>query len=313
MSGTLLVTKELLGAFIAERKISSVGDIEVGNKISGIKPLGLAKLDDAAFCRFEGQEGLDYIESSKAGLIFIPESLKNNVVEKDRLLLPCKVPRLEMLRFISRFWSEADQGFNLTNNPSVHELAVIGSDVIIGPFSVIGAGVVVGQGSRIGANCHVENAVIGSNVKIASSVTIGGAGYGFEDDPVTGEHLDFPHIGGVKIGNDVSIGSSTCIDRGSIGDTVIGDESKIDNLVHIAHNVNIGKRCKIIALSIVGGSVDIGDDSWISPGSVIRDWRSIGKGALVGLGSVVTKDVEEGAVVIGNPAKPFQRTAHRYK
>ena len=225
----------------------------------------------------------------------------------------CNAPRLEILRFITKFWSEPHIDYDLKSNPIIHSEAVIEDNVKIGPFSVIGPGVCIKKGVTIGANCHIENTLIEENSIIGSSVTIGGAGFGFEDDPVTGDTLHFPHIGRVVIGSNVSVGSCTCIDRGSIGNTIIGDNTKIDNLVHIAHNVKIGRDCKIIALAIIGGSVRIGDGSWISPAAAIRDWRNIGKNVLVGLGAVVTKNVAEGEVVVGNPAKPIERTKNRYK
>jgi UDP-3-O-[3-hydroxymyristoyl] glucosamine N-acyltransferase len=313
MSGKLFFTLDLLESFFLERELSVIGNLSMAKNIVSIKPIGMATNVDAAFCRFDGIQGLEYIQNTNAGLIFIPKSLRKKVVGIKSIMIFCEHPRLELLRFISRFWSESESDQSGVDNPRINNSASIGNDVVIGPFSVIGAGVVIGAGSRIGSNCHIENTFIGSNAKIGSSVTIGGTGFGFENDPVSGETLDFPHIGSVHIGNDVFIGSSTCIDRGSIGDTVIGSGTKIDNLVHIAHNVIVGENCRIIALTIVGGSVNIGDRSWISPGAAIRDWRNIGKDALVGIGAVVTKDVEAHTVVVGNPAKPIQKSTDRYK
>jgi UDP-3-O-[3-hydroxymyristoyl] glucosamine N-acyltransferase len=313
MSGKLLITRKKLELFLTERGVSASGDLNMANNIVSIKPIDTANAFDVSFCRFEGIQGLKYIQKTKAGLIFIPESLYEKVAETNSILIPCEFPRLELLRFISQFWKETEIVQKFSDNPIISSSAVIAEDVIIGPFTVIGADVIIGPGCRIGSNCQIENALIGSNVKIGSSVTIGGSGFGFEDDPISGDVLEFPHVGGVKIGNNVSIGSSTCIDRASIGDTVIGDGTKIDNLVHIAHNVSIGNRCKIIALTIIGGSVSIGENSWISPGVAIRDWRKVGKGALVGIGAVVTKDVAIDEVVVGNPAKPLKRTTDRYK
>jgi UDP-3-O-[3-hydroxymyristoyl] glucosamine N-acyltransferase len=220
---------------------------------------------------------------------------------------------LEILHFISRFFVEPENSDAVLGSSHIHSTAIIAEDVTIGPFSVLGAGVVIGNGCRIGANCHIENAVIGAYTKLSSGVVIGGSGFGFEEDPLTGTTLEFPHVGGVVIGDGVTIGSNTCIDRGSIGDTVIESYVKIDNLVHIAHNVKVRSGSKIVALSMIGGSVEIGKNSWISPGVAIRDWQNVGEGALVGLGAVVVKDVEQGDVVIGNPAKSMDVTRGRRK
>jgi UDP-3-O-[3-hydroxymyristoyl] glucosamine N-acyltransferase len=107
----------------------------------------------------------------------------------------------------------------------------------------------------------------------------------------------------VVIGDNVDIGANTCIDRGSYRDTVIGDGSKIDNLCHIAHNVQIGRDCLIIALSMVAGSVVIGDRSYVAPCSAIREHRTVGEDVFIGLGSVVVSDLESGSSAFGVPAR----------
>ena len=104
----------------------------------------------------------------------------------------------------------------------------------------------------------------------------------------------------------MNIGANTCIDRGTLSDTIIGEGTKIDNLVHIAHNVVIGKNCTIVCLSCIAGSVHIGDDVHVYIGAIIRDGRRVGKGAIVGMGAVVTKDVEENDIVVGVPAKSIK-------
>ena len=134
------------------------------------------------------------------------------------------------------------------------------------------------------------------------NTVIGGPGFGFVKDN-DGTWLEIPHIGGVVIGENVRIGSNCCIDRGTINDTIIGDGTKIDNLVHIAHNCNIGKNCIICAGTVLCGSVTLEDDVWLAPGTLIREGLTIGKGAKTGLGAVVVKNVPPGALVYGVPAK----------
>jgi UDP-3-O-[3-hydroxymyristoyl] glucosamine N-acyltransferase len=315
LMGKLEINQDSFKLFLDERGMRFAGSLNRVNELVNVKPIEEALSSDITFCRFEGKQGLKLIKESSAGLIFIPHSLLESFKKHSSILISCEFPRLEMLKFLSKFWNEPnlDDGYVSNNDVSIHKTAYIASGVRIGQFSVIGPGVKINKGAQIGSNNHIENAEIGVNAKIASNVTIGGSGFGFENDPVTKETLEFPHIGGIRIGNNVSIGSSTCIDRGGLGDTVIGDDVKIDNLVHISHNVKIGNRCKVIALSMIGGSVVIGDDCWISPSSAIRDWRKIGDGALVGLGAVVTKDIESNDIVIGNPAKPLQKKVGRYK
>ena len=149
-----------------------------------------------------------------------------------------------------------------------------------------------------------ENTLIiqGKNFDFGENVSIGGSGFGFVKDE-NGTWLEIPHIGRVVIGDNVRIGSNCCIDRGTIDDTIIGDGTKIDNMVHIAHNCKIGRNVIICAGVTFCGSVTIEDDVWLAPGTLIKEGVTIGKGAKTGLGAVVIEDVKPGALVYGCPAK----------
>ena len=161
----------------------------------------------------------------------------------------------------------------------------------------------VGCNVEIGSNTVIlDNVTIGSNVRIGSNCVIGSPGFGFAKGP-NEMYLRLPHIGGVVIGNNVEIGNNVCIDSGTFDATVIRDRVKIDNLVHIAHNVSIGERTLITACAEISGSVIIGSDVWIAPNVSIIQKISIGDGALVGIGSTVTKDVPAGVTVFGSPAR----------
>ena len=138
------------------------------------------------------------------------------------------------------------------------------------------------------------------------NTTIGGTGFGYEKN-TDGEFELFPHIGGVRIEKNVDIGANTCIDRGTLGNTIIGAGSKIDNLVHIAHNVKIGRNCAIIAHSMIGGSTVINDNCWVAPSACVRDGISIGSNSIIGLGSVVVKPIPDNEVWAGNPARKFEK------
>ncbi len=188
----------------------------------------------------------------------------------------------------------------------IHPEAIISEKIFVGPNTVIGK-CVIGDETIIYGNCYIfDNTTIGKNVTIMPNTTIGGTGYGYEKNEENEFEL-FPHIGGVQIENNVDIGANTCIDRGTLGNTIIGSGSKIDNLVHIAHNVAIGKNCAIIAHSMIGGSTIINDNSWVAPSSCLRDGISIGKNSIVGLGAVVVKTIPENETWIGNPAKKIER------
>ncbi len=148
---------------------------------------------------------------------------------------------------------------------------------------------------------HPENIIHWSAI-IGPGTVIGGDGFGYArsgDDTL----VKMPHTGNVVIDENVEIGSNTCIDRAVEGSTVIGSGTKIDNLVHIAHGVKIGKNCLIVAGVVIGGSCEIGDNCYIGMGALIKNKIRIGKNAVIGMGAVVLKDVPDGATIIGNPGR----------
>lgn len=140
------------------------------------------------------------------------------------------------------------------------------------------------------------------SVKIGKNTVIGADGFGYvrQDD---GTLLKMPHAGNVIIEENVEIGSNTCIDRAVVGSTIIGAGTKIDNLVHIAHGVKIGKNCLIVAGAVIGGSTEIGDNCFIGINASIKNKVKIGNNVTVGMGAVVLKDVPDGVTVVGNPAR----------
>ena len=180
--------------------------------------------------------------------------------------------------------------------------AKIGRDVTLGLGCVIGPKVTLGDHVSIGANTVLANCTIAAGVRIGCNCTIGLPGFGYAKD-AAGAYWRFPHLGGVRIEGNVEIGSNTCIDRGSLGDTVIGEGCKIDNLVHVAHNVVLGKNTVVIANAMLGGSVNIGADVWVAPSVTIMNQATIGAGATLGLGAVVLKDVAAHQVIVGNPGQ----------
>jgi UDP-3-O-[3-hydroxymyristoyl] glucosamine N-acyltransferase len=143
---------------------------------------------------------------------------------------------------------------------------------------------------------------VGDNVKIGPGCVIGGPGFGYT--LIEGELWQAKrHDYGVVIEDDVEIGANTCIDCGSWRNTVIGCGTKIDNLVHIAHNVQVGKNCLIVAQAGLGGSVIVGDNVWVGFGAHVNQRLVVHKDAFIGTGAVVTKDVPAKMVVAGVPAK----------
>ncbi|KKN36486.1 hypothetical protein LCGC14_0773090 [marine sediment metagenome] len=147
-----------------------------------------------------------------------------------------------------------------------------------------------------------ERVILGKNVIVHTGTVIGEDGLGFVRDEKK-NWVKFPHFGRVIIGDNVEIGANCVIDRGTLGDTVIGEGTKLENLIHVAHNAKIGKHCAIVAVTYIGGSSQIGDYTWVGPQVCIRDQIKIGKNCLIGMGAVVTKNIPDNWVVMGTPAK----------
>ena len=216
-------------------------------------------------------------------------------------------PKLAFIRVVGHFFEHLTTITLPTLGESPIALdAQIGRDVTLGLGCVIGPKVTLGDRVSIGANTVLANCTIAAGVRIGCNCTIGLPGFGYEKDD-SGAYWRFPHLGGVRIEGNVEIGSNTCIDRGSLGDTVIGEGCKIDNLVHIAHNVVVGKNAVVIANSMLGGSVNIGAGVWVAPSVSIMNQATIGAGATVGLGAVVLKDVAAHQVIVGNPGKVLEK------
>jgi UDP-3-O-[3-hydroxymyristoyl] glucosamine N-acyltransferase len=182
------------------------------------------------------------------------------------------------------------------------------------PSSVkIGQNVVIEENVEIGENTVIEhNAVIHSGTKIGKNclirthASIGGDGYGYiETDKGL---VKQPHLGGVTLSDNVEIGSNTCVVRGMINDTYLGEGVKVDNLVHIAHDCFIDDYSFIIAGAELSGYVKVGKRSRVAPNACVKQRLTIGNDAIVGLGAVVTKNVPDGTIVAGNPAKILNRT-----
>ncbi len=177
---------------------------------------------------------------------------------------------------------------------------------VIAETAIISCDSVIGENGFIGDYAIIKSAELGDNCIIHSGVKIGDDGFGYERDK-EGVPLNFPHFGSVIIGNNVEVKSNSCINRGALSATVIGDNVKIGSLCHIAHNVIIGKNTMVAGGSIVGGSVKIGEGCFIGMRAVIKNGVKIGDNAVIGMGAVVVKNVRDNTTVIGNPAKEIER------
>jgi UDP-3-O-[3-hydroxymyristoyl] glucosamine N-acyltransferase len=196
----------------------------------------------------------------------------------------------------------------------VEPCAVIGAHCEIGRRCLIGAGSTIGEATvlgdevRVSANVSISHAIVGARVRLYPGVRIGQDGFGFSAD--ADGFVKVPQLGRVIIGDDVEIGANTTIDRGAGPDTMIGAGTMIDNLVQVAHNVQIGRNCVLVAQSGISGSTRLGDFVTIGGQVGTVGHIEIGSGARVGGKSGITKDVAAGETVVGSPAVPI-RLHHR--
>jgi UDP-3-O-[3-hydroxymyristoyl] glucosamine N-acyltransferase len=161
-----------------------------------------------------------------------------------------------------------------------------------------------------GSMFHERTMYNPNKVIIGHGCVIGSAGFGYEYTE-QGELVQMPHLGNVVIEDNVTIHDNVCIARAVIGSTVIGYGTKIDNLVHIAHGVKIGKHCLIVSGAVFGGSCEIGDYCFIGMNASIKQKVKIGRNCVIGAGAVVTKDVPDNQIWAGNPAKYLKDTEER--
>ena len=209
-----------------------------------------------------------------------------------------------------------DSSVKIGKDVTIEAGAVIEAGVELGENTFIGANVFVGKNSRIGSDCKIfqnvviyDTTIIGKRSIIHGSVVIGCDGFGFV--PGDNEHFKIPQTGRVIIGDDVEIGANTVIDRATIGETIIGDMSKIDNLVHIGHNVQIGNGCLITAQVGIAGSTKVGDNCQMGGQAGIVPHVEIGSNSIIAAKSGVTKSLKGDQMYGGYPARPIREQHKR--
>ena len=281
----------------------------VGRDFSVYRPASLNNPKDNAvmFIREEFIHHSDSFLRCSDCLVFWPESISvpDNIQNRHAIKL-CNKPHREFARFFVdnsiTYLPEIDD-VEIINGAYIAKTAVIGDNCRIFPGVYIGGDVEIGDNCYIGSGVKIVGEVrIGNNVVIRENAVLGADGL-TTDRNEQGKALTMPQFGSILIEDDVQIGALTVIARGAIDYTVIRRGSKIDNSSFISHNVQVGEDTFVVGESILFGSSSTGDKVLISGNSTIREGRRIGNGAIVGMGSVVVKNVEEGQIVKGNPAR----------
>lgn len=265
-----------------------------------------------------------YMDSTKASAVIV--SNEKFLSGKDGVIV--RNPQFAMAKVLSKFFPNeynakgihpkaiVDSSSNIGNNVTIEAGAVIEAGVTIDDSTFIGANVFIGKNTKIGSECNIyQNVVIyqdifiGNKVIIHGSAVIGCDGYGFVKDE--GKHLKIPQTGTVLIGDDVEIGANSVIDRATIGETIISNMTKIDNLVHIGHNVQIGSGCLITAQVGIAGSAIIGDNCSIGGQAGVVPHVEIGPKSIIAAKSGVTRSLIGGEMYGGYPARPIKEQHKR--
>lgn len=261
-----------------------------------------------------------YLPATQASACFVKDGALPAERPEHMALLVCKDPEISFIKAIGLLYPAAEFPRRVSEQAFIAESAMIAHDVYIAPFASVGEGCLIGEGCevlngayigndvKIGSHCRIHpNAVIydhsriGNNVVIHAGAVIGADGFGYKQRG--SQHIKVPHVGTIVIEDNVEIGANTCIDRGTLGATLIGSGTKIDNLVQIGHNNAIGNNVIICGQTGISGSCTIGDNAILAGSAGIADHVKIGHHAVVMARSGVSSDIAPATQVVGSPAK----------
>lgn len=300
------------------------GEAEAQIKVSGIQPLSEAQPTHLTF--FENRKYLPQLLATEAGACLVSPQFADRV-PAGTIPLVVRAPYRAFAQALALFYPDAmrskagaagaaeriSPSAVLEDGVEIEPGAIIGPEARIGRGTRIAAGAVVGYRVAIGRDCYIGplvsviHALVGDRVILHPGVRIGQDGFGFAMSAQG--HLKVPQIGRVIIQDDVEIGANSTVDRGALKDTIIGEGSKIDNLVQIGHNVVMGRHCVIVGQVGIAGSAELGDFVVMGGQSGLVGHIKVGNGAQIAGGSHAKDDVPPGAVLAGTPAKPFKQWA----
>jgi UDP-3-O-[3-hydroxymyristoyl] glucosamine N-acyltransferase len=283
--------------------------------VGSLDRAGPGALTLAVSPRYAGALGV-----SRAGAVLVPPALAESPAGPAARIVVGD-PYGAIVQVMRRLFPAAEQPSGIDPTARIGPGCELGADVALGPYVVLGRGVrlgdrcrlsegvSIGDGVTVGEDTRMDARVIcyagariGRRVILKAGAVIGGDGFGYLSRGSGHERI--PHVGGCVLGDDVEIGSNSCVDRGSLDDTVIGQGTKLDNLVHVGHNVRIGERCLLMAGVGVAGSTRLGHDVILAGHVGVTDHLTIGDGAQIAAKSAVIGNVPAGSVFSGHPARP---------
>ena len=306
----------ILAALKRDDLAAGLTDIELS--ISGVSELDLAGPGDLALAAHTSY--IEELRSSSAGAVIVLPALRD-AVPAHSLVIACDRPHQLFADILDHLYPSDTRNVITSarddlGSPVFERDVVIGANVVIGPGveigrgtviganTVIGSGVTIGRNCTIAANCTIDCAHIGNEVVIHSGVRIGTEGFGWLD--LGQANRKVPQLGRVLVQDRVEIGANSTIDRGALGDTMIGEGTKIDNLVQIGHNCKIGRNCLIAAMTGLAGSTTVGDGVLMGGGVGTSGHLTIGAGSVVNGRSAVTKNWPPGSKLAGAPAQDIR-------
>src|SRR5665213_232453 len=287
---------------------------------------GASKLEDAASNRLAFVGSPKYFEAglqSRAGCVIAPPEYPG---AEGQAVIESPQPRAHFAQALVLLYPERPAVPGIALSACIDPGARIAGSGEVGPHGTVGAGAVIGENVKVGAGCFIGADVrigagtvlhpratlyarvsIGRNCILHAGAVIGADGFGFEMSG--GRYRKVPQVGTVEIGDDVEIGANTCIDRGSLGATLIGDGAKLDNMVHVAHNCRIGRHVAIAAQTGFAGGVTVGDYAIVGGQVGVGDKARIESKAVIGSGAgiLTSKIVRAGEPVWGTPARPLRQ------
>jgi UDP-3-O-[3-hydroxymyristoyl] glucosamine N-acyltransferase len=293
-----LTLKDIVNKLQCKYKIVGNYDKIVINNTSSIES---ANENSLVFISDTRIDKLELLNKTKAKLIICNITETYNI-ESEKCLIIVDNPKAIFASIINKFFYEKKIN-QIHPTCIIHPDAKLHKNTNLGPYCIIG-NCTIDEGVEIESNvCIYDNVYIEKNVKIQSGCVIGSEGFDYILDE-NGKYIEnFPQLGGVKIEENVIIGSNTCIQRGTLGDTIIKKNCLIDNMITIAHNVIVGENTIIIGHSHIGGSVKIEENTFIGQSSTIANVGRLGKNSFISIGSVVIHPVSDNQSVFGNPAR----------